>query len=91
MAAPGRHPSSERNKKRGAELARQLKAGRTTKFGQLSIEAFAAEAGVSPNTLRKLESGQANPGIFTVADVAKKLDLVLDDLIIPPIRRRRSV
>jgi transcriptional regulator with XRE-family HTH domain len=91
VAASGRHPSSERNKTRGAELARRLKAGRAEKFGQLSIEAFAAEAGVSPNTLRKLESGQANPGIFTVADVAEKLDLVLDDLIAPPRRRSRPV
>jgi transcriptional regulator with XRE-family HTH domain len=61
-------------------LARHLKAARHARFGDLSIETFAARAGISPSTLRKLERGVGNPGFFTVAGVASELGLSLDDL-----------
>jgi transcriptional regulator with XRE-family HTH domain len=42
----------------------------------------AAAAGVSAETLRKIETGRApTPAFFTVAALAHALDLSLDDLV----------
>jgi len=65
----------------------QLAAGK--RLGGLLREArrdrtladVAAAAGISPETLRKIETGRlATPGFVTVAAVARVLGLPLDDL-----------
>lgn len=42
----------------------------------------AASAGISPETLRKIETGRApTPAFFTVAALARALDLSMDELV----------
>lgn len=89
MASPGRRPRSLEQKERGRTLASQLKAARIERYGDIAIEAFAAEARISPNTLRKLEGGEGNPGFFTVADLASFLELRLDQLAYPKVKDSR--
>lgn len=62
---------------RGRRLGAQLRRAR----GDLSITEVAATAGVSPETLRKIETGRlATPSFATVAAVAASLGLSLDAL-----------
>jgi transcriptional regulator with XRE-family HTH domain len=50
---------------------------------------LAARSGVAYATVRKIERGEtANPGFFTVADIARTLGLKLD--VMTGRRRRRS-
>ena len=78
-----RRPSTRAEKERGAQLGKRLQsarqgAGRTT-------EEVARTAGISVDTLRRIEQGQvANPGLFTVASAAAAIDLDLDALVRPP-------
>lgn len=55
----------------------------------------ALDAGVSPETLRKIESGRvATPAFSTIAAIADVLDLSLDEVwtaINQPVRGRRLV
>ncbi|TKR27408.1 helix-turn-helix transcriptional regulator [Cellulomonas hominis] len=63
----------ERGRRLGA-LLRQARGART-------VLAVALEAGVSPETLRKIESGRvATPAFPTVAAVAEVLGLSLDEV-----------
>ncbi|WP_435769660.1 helix-turn-helix domain-containing protein [Nocardioides sp. SYSU DS0651] len=49
---------------------------------RLSQEAVARSAGISIETLRKLEQGKrTGPDLFTVAGIARSLDLSLDLLL----------
>lgn len=65
------------------EIARGRRLGaalRTARAGR-SMLAVAAEAGVSPETLRKIETGRlVTPSFAIVAAVAAVLGLSLDDL-----------
>ncbi|GAA1518172.1 helix-turn-helix transcriptional regulator [Sphaerisporangium rubeum] len=55
-------------------LLRQARAGRT-------LLEVATTAGISPETLRKIETGRApTPSFFTIAALASTLDLSLDTL-----------
>lgn len=80
MAAAGRPELTDAQHARGEQLAAALKRERTRQHGSMSIEAFAADAGISPNTLKKIERGEGSPGFFTIADLATYLGLSLDDL-----------
>lgn len=62
---------------RGQRLGALLRRAR----GERSILAVALEAGVSPETLRKIETGRvATPAFPTIAAVAQVLDFSLDEL-----------
>ena len=55
--------------------------------GQEGVELLvevAAESGISPETLRKIETGRIpTPAFFTVAALAQTLGLSLDELVTP--------
>lgn len=80
VASPGRPKTSEEQRRRGAALGRNLKTHRIRKFPSLSEADFAAEVGISVNTLRKIENSTPNPGFFAVDDLARALGLNLDQL-----------
>lgn len=72
-----RLPLSPAEVERGARLGALLRRGR----GERSMLEVALDAGVSPETLRKIESGRvATPAFSTVAAIAQVLGLSLDEL-----------
>ncbi|CAK7279805.1 helix-turn-helix domain-containing protein [Streptomyces sp. RM1] len=72
-----RTPLTPEERDRGEQLGRLLRAAR----GDRSMVEVAAAAGVSAETLRKIETGRApTPAFFTVAAVAAVLGLSMDDL-----------
>ena len=72
-----RPPLSPEERERGRRLGALLRAAR----GQRSPGEVAAASGVSPEALRKIESGRVpTPAFFTVAALARALDLPLDEL-----------
>lgn len=74
----GTHPSHPEERERGERLGRLLREAR----GDRSMAQVAADAGISPETLRKIETGRVpTPAFFTVAALADALDLSMDDLV----------
>jgi transcriptional regulator with XRE-family HTH domain len=72
-----RVPLSPQERQRGEHFGTLLRRAR----GDRSMVDVAAAAGVSAETLRKIETGRApTPAFFTVAALAHALDLSLDDL-----------
>ncbi len=72
-----RLPLSAAEVERGERLGSLLRRAR----GERSILDTAIEAGISPETLRKIESGRvATPAFPTIAAVADVLGLSLDDV-----------
>ncbi|MEU5553730.1 MULTISPECIES: helix-turn-helix domain-containing protein [unclassified Micromonospora] len=72
-----RTPMTEDERARGLALGRLLQQAR----GGRSAAAVALQAGISLDTLRKIERGAiASPAYFTVAALARVLGLSLDDL-----------
>ncbi|MFC3688392.1 helix-turn-helix transcriptional regulator [Aquipuribacter hungaricus] len=72
-----RLPLTPADVRRGQRLGALLRRAR----GSATVLAVALEAGVSPETLRKIESGRvATPSFPTVAAVADVLGLSLDVL-----------
>lgn len=70
---PLTHEEIERGRRLGALLRRSR--------GERSMLEVALAAGVSPETLRKIETGRvATPAFSTIAAVAQVLDLSLDDV-----------
>ncbi|GAB7051858.1 helix-turn-helix transcriptional regulator [Catenuloplanes indicus JCM 9534] len=68
-------PLSEEERERGERLGRALRDAR----GSRSIVDVASAAGISPETLRKIETGRIpTPAFFTVAALADALGLSLD-------------
>ena len=62
---------------RGARLGALLRRAR----GDRTILEVAMRAGISPETLRKIESGRvATPSFSTIAAIADELDLSLDEI-----------
>jgi transcriptional regulator with XRE-family HTH domain len=82
-----RTPLTDEQRDRGRALGQVLRAAR----GPRSAAAVAHEAGISLDTLRKIERGAiAAPTFFTVAALARALDLDLADLartLMPPDER----
>jgi len=62
---------------RGREIGSILRAAR----GERTMVGIATAAGISPETLRKIETGRiATPAFSTIAAIASVLHLSLDDL-----------
>ncbi|MFF2777673.1 helix-turn-helix domain-containing protein [Streptomyces sp. NPDC058052] len=74
-----RTPLTPEERERGERLGRLLRDAR----GGRSMVEIAAAAGLSAETLRKIETGRApTPAFFTVAALAGVLDLSMDDLLL---------
>ncbi|MEV5753151.1 helix-turn-helix transcriptional regulator [Actinoallomurus sp. NPDC052308] len=74
-----REPLSIADRLRGERLGDLLREAR----GSRSITDVALQAGISPETLRKIERGRIpTPAFFTVVSVAGVLDLSLDALLV---------
>jgi len=72
-----RPPLTPAERERGRRLGALLRSAR----GERSPGEVAAASGVSPEALRKIESGRVpTPAFFTVAALARVLDLPLDQL-----------
>ncbi|GAA3133737.1 helix-turn-helix transcriptional regulator [Planomonospora alba] len=72
-----RPPLSELDRERGHRLGTILRQAR----GERSMAEVAAAAGLSPETLRKIETGRVpTPAFFTVAALARALGVSLDVL-----------
>jgi transcriptional regulator with XRE-family HTH domain len=72
-----RTPMTEDQRQRGRDLGQTLRAAR----GPRTAASVASEAGISLDTLRKIERGAiAAPAFFTVAALARALDLDLSSL-----------
>ena len=72
-----RVPLTPADRERGERLGLLLRAAR----GDRSLVDVAAAAGISAETLRKIETGRIpTPAFFTVAALATTLDLSLDIL-----------
>ncbi|GAA3007211.1 helix-turn-helix domain-containing protein [Streptomyces fulvorobeus] len=73
-----RTPLTPEERARGQRLGRLLREARQDR----SMNAVAASAGISAETLRKIETGRApTPAFFTVAALAGALGLSMDDLL----------
>ncbi|MFF9909935.1 helix-turn-helix domain-containing protein [Streptomyces sp. NPDC013457] len=73
-----RTPLTPEERERGERLGRILREAR----GGRSMVEIAAAAGLSAETLRKIETGRApTPAFFTVAALAGVLGLSMDDLV----------
>jgi transcriptional regulator with XRE-family HTH domain len=73
-----RAPLTPEERQRGEHLGRLLREAR----GGRSMVEIAAIAGISAETLRKIETGRApTPAFFTVAALAGALGLSMDDLV----------
>ncbi|MGP4113576.1 helix-turn-helix domain-containing protein [Streptomyces sp. 4N509B] len=72
-----RQPLTPVERERGRQLGLLLRRAR----GARSMVQVAAAAGISAETLRKIETGRApTPAFFTVAALAAALDLSLDEV-----------
>ncbi|QXE34023.1 MULTISPECIES: helix-turn-helix domain-containing protein [Streptomyces] len=72
-----RTPLTPQERERGEQLGRLLREARGTR----SMVEVAAVAGVSAETLRKIETGRApTPAFFTVAALAGALGLSMDEI-----------
>ncbi|UIX29829.1 helix-turn-helix domain-containing protein [Streptomyces sp. GQFP] len=73
-----RTPLTPEERERGERLGRLLREAR----GCRSMAEIAARAGLSAETLRKIETGRApTPAFFTVAALARVLGLSMDELV----------
>ncbi|MBT3153168.1 helix-turn-helix transcriptional regulator [Streptomyces sp. CHD11] len=73
-----RTPLTPEERERGERLGLLLREAR----GSRSMTEVAAGAGLSAETLRKIETGRApTPAFFTVAALAGELGLSMDDLL----------
>ena len=73
-----RTPLTPQERSRGERLGRLLREAR----GRRSMVEIAASAGISAETLRKIETGRApTPAFFTVAALAGVLGLSMDELL----------
>ncbi|MFF7352469.1 MULTISPECIES: helix-turn-helix domain-containing protein [Streptomyces] len=73
-----RTPLTPEERERGERLGQLLREAR----GGRSMAEVAARAGVSAETLRKIETGRApTPAFFTVAALAQVLGLSMDELV----------
>jgi transcriptional regulator with XRE-family HTH domain len=72
-----RTPLTPEERERGERLGGLLREAR----GARSMTAVAAEAGLSAETLRKIETGRApTPAFFTIAALADVLGLSMDQM-----------
>jgi transcriptional regulator with XRE-family HTH domain len=82
-----RVPLTTSERERGERLGEVLRAARADR----SIVDVAAAAGISPETLRKIERGRIpTPAFFTVVAVADALGLPVDGLLSDVMRAGRE-
>ena len=75
-----RRTATEAELARGASLAKELRDARIA--AHLSQEALARGAGLSVETIRKIEAGaRPSPALFTISSIARTLNLSLDSLV----------
>jgi transcriptional regulator with XRE-family HTH domain len=73
-----REALTQQERERGAVLGAALRRAR----GGRSVREVAAAAEVAEETVRKIERGAVpTPALFTVAAIARVLDVALDDLV----------
>ncbi|RNL85765.1 helix-turn-helix domain-containing protein [Halostreptopolyspora alba] len=73
-----RVPLTEDERDRGERLGRLLREAR----GERSMASVAAQAGISVETLRKIETGRIpTPAFFTIVALGSTLGLSLDGLV----------
>lgn len=73
-----RVPLTTSERERGERLGEVLRQARADR----SIVDVAAKAGISPETLRKIERGRIpTPAFFTVVAIADALDVAVDGLL----------
>ncbi|MFF4182914.1 helix-turn-helix domain-containing protein [Streptomyces sp. NPDC001691] len=73
-----RTPLTPEERERGERLGRLLRSARADR----SMADVAAAAGLSAETLRKIETGRApTPAFFTVAALASVLGLSMDEIV----------
>ena len=73
-----RVPLTPADRERGERLGRLLRAARADR----SLTEVSSEAGISAETLRKIETGRIpTPAFFTVSALAAALGLSLDGLV----------
>ncbi len=78
MVGMVRTPLTPEERERGERLGLLLREAR----GERSMVEIAAAAGLSAETLRKIETGRApTPAFFTVAALAGVLGLSMDELV----------
>ncbi|TDP92024.1 helix-turn-helix protein [Labedaea rhizosphaerae] len=83
MTVMVRPPLSEWERERGEALGAALRAAR----GDRSMVEVAARAGLSVETLRKIERGRVpTPAFFTVVAIAEALGVPLSDLVSTQVR-----
>ncbi len=74
-----RIPLTPSERQRGERFGALLRQAR----GERSMVQVAAAAGLSAETLRKIETGRApTPAFFTIAALASALQLSLDELVL---------
>lgn len=79
MTGMVRNPLTPEERERGERLGLLLREAR----GARSMVEIAAVAGISPETLRKIETGRApTPAFFTVAALAGALGLSMDTIAV---------
>ena len=72
-----RVPLTPSERERGERLGAALRHAR----GERSLADVAADAGISPETLRKIETGRIpTPAFFTVSALARAVGVPLDSL-----------
>ena len=77
LAGMVRSPLTPQQRAAGKRLGAHLRAAR----GERTLADVAQAASISPETLRKIETGRlATPAFTTVAALAAALDITLDDL-----------
>lgn len=89
-----RVPLTPSDRERGERLGRMLRDAR----GERSLGDVAGAAGISAETLRKIETGRIpTPAFFTVSALAGALGLALDEIVtvtvtapVPEIRTARG-
>jgi transcriptional regulator with XRE-family HTH domain len=77
-----RPPLSKQDRERGIRLGEILRSAR----GDRTSVEVAAAAGISVETLRKIEHGRVpTPAFFTVVAIARVLDVPLEALCLDPV------
>jgi transcriptional regulator with XRE-family HTH domain len=77
-----RPPLSQEDRERGIRLGERLRAAR----GERTSVDVAAEAGISVETLRKIEHGRVpTPAFFTVVSIARAVGLAVETLCEEPL------
>jgi transcriptional regulator with XRE-family HTH domain len=77
-----RPPLSKEDRERGTRLGERLRAAR----GERTSVDVAAEAGISVETLRKIEHGRVpTPAFFTVVAIARAVGLPVETLCEEPL------